>query len=43
MWTDLLDAIVNLLFVLLVVWYSYTTDKRLDKLEQKKDGDSSAY
>jgi hypothetical protein len=43
MWTDLLDAIVNLLFVLLVVWYSYTTDKRLDKLEQKKDGDSNAY
>lgn len=43
MWTDLLDAIVNLLFVLLVIWYSYTTDKRLDKLEQKKDGDSNAY
>lgn len=43
MWTDLLDAIVNLLFVLLVIWYTYTTDKRLDKLEQKKDGDSNAY
>lgn len=42
MWTDLLDAIVNLLFVLLVIWYTYTTDKRLDKLEQKKDGDSNA-
>lgn len=43
MWTDLLDAIVNLLFVLLVIWYAYTTDKRLDNLEQKKDGDSNAY
>lgn len=40
---DLLGPLVDLLFALAVVYYAHSTDKRLDKLEQKKDGDSNAY
>jgi hypothetical protein len=40
---ELLELVVDLLFALAVVYYVYSTDKRLDKLKQKKDGGSNAY